>query len=74
MLVKETKSDRSLVAWRKLADSKEKGFSWAEDVLVRRVIDNMNQATEVLLLPCWVSQADSSGTLPELPRFENFYV
>ena len=49
--VKETREDKSLEAWRKLADVKAKGFKWKRNLLFHTVTDNVLQSVYVLVLP-----------------------
>ena len=46
-LVTETREDKSLEAWRKLADVKAKGFKWKRNLLFHAVTDNVLQSVDV---------------------------
>ena len=50
-LVLETKSDPSLKGWRVLADKKEKGFLWENDLLYKTVTTHVFEVVRLLALP-----------------------
>ena len=50
-LVKETKSDLSLHAWRSLAEKGENGLVWKDDLLFRAVTTHVLESGLVLVLP-----------------------
>ena len=51
LLVEETRRDKSLKIWRKLAEKNEKGFKMKDGLLFLTVTDNVFQAVDVLVLP-----------------------
>ena len=50
-LVGETKVDSSLSAWRKLADSKEQGFSWQDGLLYQATTTYALDTAHLIVLP-----------------------
>ena len=51
LLIEETRKDKSLEIWRKLAEKNEKGFKLKNGLLFLTVTDSVFQAIEVLVLP-----------------------
>ena len=50
-LIKATMSDPSLVEWRKLADSEEKGFSWKDGLLLQTITTHAWERIQLIVLP-----------------------
>ena len=50
-LVGETKVDPSLSAWRSLADRKEQGFSWQDDLLYQATTTHTLETAHLMVLP-----------------------
>ena len=50
-LVKVTREDESLDAWRLLADKGEKGFSWEEGLLIKTEMGNLGECISLIVLP-----------------------
>ena len=50
-LVGETKVDPSLSAWRSLADSKEQGFMWQDDLLYQATTTHTLETAHLMALP-----------------------
>ena len=48
---KLTREDETLEIWKALADKGEKGFSWNEGLLVKRVLDCMFKLVNLIILP-----------------------
>ena len=50
-LVLEVKSDPSLKKWRVLAEKKEEGFLWKNELMYKTVVTHMFEKVELLVLP-----------------------
>ena len=50
-LILDTREDKSLHVWRRMADKGEKGFSWKDGLLFKSRCDFMGQVVDVLVLP-----------------------